>query len=155
MFFKIVVNPGLKVLIRKIKGFILFSPDAWCRDLPRSWLDLVSILTKCCKQSMFLIMQCSWSFNLVDVQFCQTLSMILLFSCQDFTKILPGFYMYLRSFQGLAKISCWTFEKKLILDATKILFRSWLCIVKILHKSICSRCMQDRIFSNCCNFNKI
>ena len=95
----------------------------------------------------------TWSCKIIFWRPCKVIQFswctILPESCYDLALFLSRFCkvhvpkILSRSCQDF-KLNFW---KKLILDATKILSRSWLCMVKILHTSICSRCMQNRIFS--------
>ena len=95
----------------------------------------------------------TWSCKIIFWRPCKVIQFswctILPESCYDLALFLSRFCkvhvpkILSRSCQDF-KLNFW---KKLILDATKILSRSWLCMVKILHISICSRCVQNRIFS--------
>lgn len=95
----------------------------------------------------------TWSCKIIFWRPCKVIQFswctILPESCYDLALFLSRFCkvhvpkILSRSCQDF-KLNFW---KKLILDATKILSRSWLCMVKILHTSICSRCVQNRIFS--------
>lgn len=95
----------------------------------------------------------TWSGKIIFWRPCKVIQFswctILPESCYDLALFLSRFCkvhvpkILSRSCQDF-KLNFW---KKLILDATKILSRSWLCMVKILHTSICSRCVQNRIFS--------
>ena len=95
----------------------------------------------------------TWSCKIIFWRPCKVIQFswctILPESCYDLALFLSRFCkvhvpkILSRSCEDF-KLNFW---KKLILDAIKILSRSWLCMVKILHTSICSRCVQNRIFS--------
>ena len=105
-----------------------------------AWKTDVNLLTWSCKMIFWRpckVIQFSWCTIMPESWY--DLALFLSRFCKvHVPKILS------RSFEDF-RLNFW--KKNLILDVTKILSWSWLCMVKILQTSICSRCMQDWIFS--------